>query len=99
MLGSYTIGCYKKDEKNELKWEDFLPWVNHIALRAGMNETNRLRVLCDGRQFRVYLNGALATSFKDDQFKRGKLHVVVIPTEKSSLNVTFSDLQLCEALK
>ena len=64
-----------------------------------MNETNRLRVLCDGRQFRVYLNGVLATSFKDDQFKRGKLYLAVVPTEKSSLDITFSDLQLREVLK
>ncbi|HMS01091.1 MAG TPA: hypothetical protein PKK96_03415 [Anaerolineales bacterium] len=99
VIGSYTIGYYKKDEKNELKWEDLLPWANHTALRAGMNETNRLRVLCDGRQFRVYLNGVLATSFKDDQFKRGKLYLAVVPTEKSSLDITFSDLQLREVLK
>ncbi len=97
-IGSYSIGCYQKDEKNELRWEDILPWANHTALRAGMNETNRLRVLCDGGQFRVYLNGALATSFKDDQFKRGKLYLAVVPTEKSSLGVAFSDLQLREVM-
>ena len=99
VIGSYSIGYYKKDDKNELKWEDLLPWANHTALRAGMNETNRLRVLCDGQKFRVHLNGVLATSFKDDQFKRGKLYLAVVPTEKSSLDVTFSDLQLREVLK
>ena len=99
VIGSYTVGYYKKDAKNELKWEDLLSWANHTALRAGMNETNRLRVLCDGQKFRVYLNGVLATSFKDDQFKRGKLYLAVVPTEKSSLDVSFSDLQLREILK
>ncbi|HRQ33150.1 MAG TPA: hypothetical protein PLM89_08620, partial [Anaerolineales bacterium] len=98
VIGSYTIGYYKKGEKNELKWEDLLPWANHTALRAGINETNRLRVLCDGGQFRVYLNGVLATSFKDDHFKRGKLYLAVVPTEKSSLGVAFSDLQLREVI-
>ncbi|MBV6396930.1 MAG: hypothetical protein HFACDABA_02534 [Anaerolineales bacterium] len=97
VLGSYTIGCYKKDGKNELQWEDLLPWTNHTALRAGMNMTNRLRVLCKGRQFRVYLNGALAASFQDDQFMRGKLYLAVAPTAKSSLEIAFSDLQLREA--
>ena len=99
VIGSYSIGYYKKDEKNELKWEDLLPWANHTALRAGMNETNRLRVLCDGEQFRVYLNGTLATSFKDSSFKRGKLYLAVAPTEKSNLGITFTDLQLREVLK
>jgi len=99
VIGSYTIGYYKKGQNGELAWEDLLPWANHTALRSGMNETNRLRVLCDGQKFRVYLNGTLATSFKDDHFKRGKLYLAVVPTEKSHLDVTFSDLQLREVLK
>ncbi len=76
-----------------------MTWANHTALRAGMNETNRLRVICDGERFRVYLNGVLATSFKDDHFKRGKLYLAVVPTEKSNLDIAFSDLQLREVLK
>jgi len=68
-------------------------------LRSGMNETNRLRVICQGEKFRVYLNGVLATSFKDSAFKRGKLYLAVVPTEKSNLDVTFTDLQLREVLK
>lgn len=99
VIGSYTIGYYVKGDKGELVWKDLMTWANHTALRAGMNETNRLRVICDGQKFRVYLNGVLATSFKDDHFKRGKLYLAVVPTEKSSLDVTFSDLQLREVLK
>ncbi|WKZ46001.1 MAG: zinc ribbon domain-containing protein [Anaerolineales bacterium] len=99
VIGSYSIGYYKKDQKGELKWEDLLPWANHTALRSGMNETNRLRVICQGEKFRVYLNGVLATSFKDSVFKRGKLYLAVVPTEKSNLDVTFTDLQLREVLK
>lgn len=98
-LGSYTIGYYVKGKDGELVWEDLMTWANHTALRAGMNETNRLRVICDGVKFRVYLNGTLATSFKDEHFKRGKLYVAVVPTEKSSLDIVFSDLQLREVLK
>jgi len=98
-LGSYAIGYYKKDKNNELVWENLMAWTYHTALRAGMNETNRLRIICDGEKFRVYLNGTLATSFKDEHFKRGKLYVAVVPTEKSNLDVTFTDLQLREVLK
>jgi hypothetical protein len=98
-LGSYTIGYYVKGEKGELVWEDLLAWSNHTALRPGLHETNRLRVLCDGQKFRVYLNGTLATSFRDEHFKRGKLYVAVVPTEKSNLGIVFSDLQLREVLR
>jgi len=98
-LGSYTIGYFVKGKSGEPVWEDLMAWANHTALRSGMNETNRLRVICDGEKFRIYLNGTLATSFKDGRFKRGKLYVAVVPTEKSSLGIAFSDLQLREVLK
>lgn len=98
-IGSYTIGYYVKDKNGELKWEDLMTWANHTALRSGMNQTNRLRVICDGDKLRIYLNGTLATSLKDTRFKRGKLYLAVVPSEKSNLEITFSDLQLREVIK
>jgi hypothetical protein len=97
-IGSYTIGYYVKGKNDELVWEDLIAWSNHTALRTGMNETNRLRVICHKEKFQVYLNGILAASFKDDRFKRGRLYVAVVPSEKSNLDITFSDLQLRETL-
>jgi hypothetical protein len=97
--GSYNVGYYVKDKNNELVWETLMAWSYHTALKSGLNETNRLRLICDGDRFRIYLNGVLATSFKDDRYQKGKLYVAVAPTEKSSLGITFSDLQLREVLK
>ena len=98
-LGSYTIGYYVKGKNGELVWEDLMAWTYHTALKSGINESNRLRVICDGEKFRIYLNGTLATSFKDERFKRGKLYLAAVPTEKSGLDITFSDLQLRDVLK
>lgn len=98
-IGSYTIGHYVKGQNNELVWEDFIPWSNHTALKTGLNETNRLRVICNGEKFQVYLNGILATSFKDKRFEKGRLYVAVVPSDKSNLDITFSDLQLRETIK
>lgn len=97
-IGSYTIGYYVKGQNNELVWEDLITWSNHTALKKGLNETNRLRVICYKEKFQVYLNGILATSFKDERFKRGRLYVAVVPSDKSNLDITFSDLQLRETL-
>lgn len=97
-IRSYTIGYYVKGQNNELAWEDLIPWSNHTALKTGFNETNRLRVICNGEKFQVYLNGILATSFKDARFKRGRLYVAAVPSDKSNLDIAFSDLQLREAL-
>ena len=95
-LGSYVIGYFTKDEKGEWKWDLLMDWTNHSAIRAGMNETNQLRVVCDGERIRIYLNGVLASSFKDSRFKMGKLYVVAEPNGETNLGITFSELQLRE---
>jgi len=53
-------------------------------------------VICNGDNFRIYLNGVLATSFQDDRFKMGKFYLAAEPSEKSSMEVGFSDLQVRE---
>ncbi|MBK8619624.1 MAG: hypothetical protein IPN96_21565 [Anaerolineales bacterium] len=96
---SYTFGYFAKDEKGELAFFKLMAWTTHTALRSGVNETNRLRVICNEENFRVYLNGVLAASFKDEKFKMGKLYLAAEPSEKSVIGVVFSDLQLREVLQ
>lgn len=93
---SYTFGVFVKDAKGELVFQKIMAWAYHNALRSGLNEVNRLRVICNEDSFRVYLNGVLATSFKDSRFSMGKLYLAVEPSEKSAIGVAFSDLQLRE---
>lgn len=96
---SYTFGAFVKDANGELVFQSIMAWAYHTALRAGLNQANRLRVICKEDNFRVYLNGVLATSFKDSKFKMGKLYLAAEPSEKSAIGVAFSDLQLREAPK
>ncbi|HMZ06975.1 MAG TPA: hypothetical protein PK078_05095 [Anaerolineales bacterium] len=93
---SYTFGHVSKDEKGELLFYKIMPWAYHRALRSGLNEVNRLRVICNGGSFRIYLNGVFATSFQDERYKMGKIYLCADPSEKSSMTVGFSDLQLRE---
>ncbi|MBK7451441.1 MAG: hypothetical protein IPJ47_19340 [Anaerolineales bacterium] len=93
---SYTFGYVAKDEKGELIFYKIMPWATHSALRSGNNEFNRLRVICNGSNFRIYLNGVLATSFQDERFKMGKFYLAAEPSDKSSMEVGFSDLQVRE---
>lgn len=95
---TYTFGYIAKDDKNQLTFYKIMPWAAHHALRPGLKETNRLRVICHGSSFRVYLNGVFATSFQDERYKLGKIFLVADPSEKSSIEVGFSDLQLREAV-
>jgi hypothetical protein len=93
---SYMFGYVAKDEKGELLFYKIMPWTYHTALRPGMNEFNRLRLICNGSNFRIYLNGVLATTFQDERFKMGKFYLAAEPSEKSSMEVGFSDLQVRE---
>lgn len=94
--GSYTVGYFEKDANGALAWKRLLPWTYHTALHEGFNETNRLRVICKGDSFRMYLNGVLAGSFKDSRFSAGRLYLTVDPGEKSNGSFAFSNLQVRE---
>ena len=93
---TYTFGYSTKDENGQLMFNKIMPWAHHSALRAGYKEVNRLRVICQGSSFRIYLNGVFATSFQNERYKMGKIFLVADATENSSIEVRFSDLQVRE---
>ncbi len=95
--GTYRIGYYEKGSDGSLEWKDILGWTGHAALRPGLNQTNRLRFIARGNRLRVYLNGALATSLHDDRYEDGEVILAVEPGAKSSVEISFFDLQLREA--
>ena len=96
---SYKLGYYAKDKEDKLEWKDLMAWTTHNALRSGLNESNRLRVICDGDRLKVYLNGVLATSIRDTRFEVGKLYVSCYPSKESNIVVAISDLQLREVIE
>jgi hypothetical protein len=90
--GTFSVGWHEKTE-----WGGHLiKWTTHPSLRTTLGEPNRLRVVMWGDQIRIYLNGVLATSLRDDRYTVGKLRLVVSPGEDSPLEVAFSDFQLRE---
>lgn len=97
MQATYSFGYIAKDANGQLTFSKIMPWASHSALRPGYEELNRLRVICKGSSFRVYLNGVFATSFVDERFRMGKIFLVADPGEKSSIEMGFSNLQVREA--
>lgn len=98
-ISSYQVGVFTKDmEKNKLVWNRILPWTSHTALKQGFNQSNRLRVICNREQFRVYFNGVLAASFKDSTWSVGKFCLTVDPYNNTG-GFAFSDLQVREVPK
>lgn len=98
-LGSYNIGYFTTQPNSaDLKWNTLVDWTSHASLRKGRDVPNRLRVIMDGEKMRVYLNGVLATSLKDNRYKMGKLHLVAEPNGETNLGVAYSDLQVREVV-
>ncbi len=96
---TYAFGAFVKDKNGELVWEKIMDWAYHTALRPGLNVENRLRVICNQDRFRVYLNGVLATSFRDTRYEMGKLFLAAEPGKNSDIDIAFSNLQLREVLE
>jgi len=92
--GTYMVGYYEKGSGEGLEWKVILDWTKHAALRSGLNQSNRLRVVAEGDRLRVYLNGVLATSLRDNRYESGEVILAVEPSNKSSVDVSFYDLQL-----
>lgn len=95
---TYTLGYFIPDDKGELQWNKFFGWTYHTALYEGFNKPNRVRVILKGEKLRIYLNGVLATSFKDERYKAGRLYLTVEPGSKQEMNITLTDLQVREAI-
>ena len=95
-ISTYQVGVFTKDKDGNLVWKAIINWTLHTALRAGLNQNNRLRVICDGDQFRLYLNGVLATSFKDSTISVGPFYLAVDPYSTVDAVFAFSDLQVRE---
>jgi hypothetical protein len=93
---TYTVACYEKGEKDELVWKTIMNWTKHSAIRPGLNQTNRLRIIAHDEHLHIYLNGVLATSIHDHRYEEGEVILATEGTAKSSVEVGFTDLQLRE---
>jgi DNA-directed RNA polymerase subunit RPC12/RpoP len=95
-ISTYQVGVFNKDKDDKLVWKKIISWTKHTALKNGLGQNNRVRVLCNRDQFRLYFNGVLATSFKDSSYSMGKLCLTADPSANLDATFAFSDLQLRE---
>ncbi|MCX6056144.1 MAG: hypothetical protein NTZ74_14775 [Chloroflexi bacterium] len=96
---SYVLGCYETPPGGELVWKTIMDWKSHSALLAGLNQSNRVRMVALGSHLKVYLNEMLATSIRDDLYQKGQFHLAAEPGNKSSISVAFSNLELREPVE
>ncbi|MCC7119668.1 MAG: hypothetical protein IT310_14180 [Anaerolineales bacterium] len=96
-LGTYTLSYYERDAAGQLTWKYLLNWTKHTALKPGLNEVNRLRFVAKKDRLHIYLNDLLATSVRDSLHEAGEVQLVAEASDKSAVEVGFTDLQLREA--
>lgn len=98
--GDYVIRISSQGTFN-IGWHQGTDWGGHLVkwteipgLRREWGDANRLRVVAIGNRLRVYINGVLITSLRDDRFQSGLIRLVVSPGKDKPMQVSFSDLQL-----
>lgn len=96
-LGTYTIGYYEPGDAAGMNWKSIMSWSKHSALRTGLKEINRLRVIVKGHRLRAYINGVLAASLQDTRYELGEVLLAAEPGNKSAIEVGYTDLQVREA--
>jgi hypothetical protein len=97
-LGTYSLGYYQKGTAADggMDWKSIMSWTKHSAIKPGLNQLNRIRMIANGEHLRVYFNGVLATSIHDNRYDEGEVLLALEGTEKSVIDVGFSNLQLRE---
>jgi hypothetical protein len=92
--GTFGLGWHQ-----QMTWGgELIGWSSHPSLGSNWGEASRLRVVARGEQIRIYLNGVLAASLRDQRFSYGRVRMVITPGTQSPAVVAFSDLQLREPL-
>jgi hypothetical protein len=93
---TYTYGYFEKQEKNSFMWKPVQPWTQSASMNLGFNRVNRLRVVCRGDTFQMYLNDMLADSFSDSRYTTGRACVTLDPGEWGESSFKISRLQVRE---
>ena len=97
--GTFAVGCYLPGDDGNMVWKPIVTWMTHSAIRTGLNQVNRLRVIAEGDHLRVYINGVLATSLHDSRHEVGEILLDVEGNKTSGVEAGFTNLQVREIKK
>jgi hypothetical protein len=91
--GTFCLGYH-----NQRTWGDYLSnWNEHPSLKQGWESSNRLRIIHQGNRIRLYLNGILAASVRDERYPGGRIILACGPIGGDA-SFAFQDLQIREVL-
>lgn len=93
-------GGYRLEKNTAGAWETMVDWTNSTAIKSGIGETNRVRVVCSGSTLELYANDQLLISMQDESFVSGYSAIAArrYKDDNAIVSVTFDNLEMSYAL-
>ena len=86
--GTYSIG-----KKFQGTWYTFKDWTKSTYIKTGTG-TNRLKVVCNGAQIEIYINGYKLDTVNDSSIASGSILLAVADWETSGAHYHFDNFKL-----
>jgi hypothetical protein len=68
-----ATGCYRLTRRQENQSTALVDWTEHAAIRKGVGQENRLRIVAEGDRISVHCNDAELVSLTDGAFTDGHI--------------------------
>ena len=86
-------GFFEVQRREGQQWRDLVKWTESAAIRGG-EETNHLRVECQGSTMRFFANGELLAQVDDPTLGSGDIGLMGGAGEASGAVVAFDNLRV-----
>lgn len=93
----FGISCDGKYSLRKWDGEDMtslIYWKSSDSINKGSNKTNKLGVMLDGYQIKLYVNGDLVGVSTDDDYGIGSVGIFIGAKETADLTVLINDLSI-----
>jgi hypothetical protein len=87
-------GYYSFDLRQDSEWTSLVDWVESDAIRQGLDATNRLKVICEGNQFRFYVNDVFLGEVADSSVSLGSIGLAAGAFDEPGVVIHFDDLSV-----
>ena len=87
-------GYYSFDLRQDSEWTSLVDWMESDAIRQGLDATNRLKVICEGNQFRFYVNDVFLGEVVDSSLSLGSIGLAAGAFDEPGVVIHFDDLSV-----
>lgn len=92
VLSFYTEGAYALEVYDGKSWKDVIPYTKTGLIKGG-NEKNRIKVVAQGKQMVLYLNGQFLDTVTDSTVASGRVGYMMV-SDDANVKVAFDNLTI-----